>query len=152
MLTQEQIRNEIRECASRIVYLSALLEDGKKGTKKKEARVPPIELTFIEVGKIIRWDGGQLVLGEKKKQSWLILKTIYESKNHYASISKLEVKVWKFKSTEKKPFMDKHILFNAVRKLFKAIENNFPCKIKKSKDSQTTQLKGLRIIGYRGNR
>jgi hypothetical protein len=137
-LEEKQLQDERR------ILLSELRN--RPRNKKNSKQRPSIELTFIQEGRIIRWNGGELKLGEKKKQYWLILKTIYESKNHYASIAKLERKVWNFEPVEGNLFMDKFTIFMATKRVIDFFkENSFLYNISPIKSTQNQEVKGYKL-------
>jgi hypothetical protein len=147
-----EIDSEMSQIALRFVELAKRREKAfelKAATEQKppeKKKTPAIKLTFEKKGRIIQWHGGQLFLGEKKKQSWLILKTIYESEKHYATLLDLEEKVWHFRESAGRHALNKSTIFVAIKRVFKAVKDKLPYKIKKIKNSQTFEIKGYKLI------
>ncbi|MDR1271321.1 MAG: hypothetical protein LBK82_17580 [Planctomycetaceae bacterium] len=139
---------ELNEIIANIIALPGNNEVKVKVKESKKRKSPSVKLEFIEENKIVRWNGGELWLGEKRKQTWLILKTIYRSKRKYVSLSKLESRVWGATDS----FLDKNMIRMAMKRTSEAIQKSFPYKIKKIKNSQTLEIKGYTLICSRSNR
>jgi hypothetical protein len=100
-------------------------------------------LEFIDIGRVIRWKCGDFRVGPKM---YLLIKTIWESKKHRATIEKIERSVWRI-NLKNKFFVDRHTIFTLVCRAQKELQkNNFPYEIKAGKNFSTKEIKGFQLI------
>jgi DNA-binding response OmpR family regulator len=104
-----------------------------------------IPLEFDDNAQTIRWYGGLIRLSKKP---YLLLKTLWTGKNHRATITRVERRVWNA-GTRKRPFIERHTLCTLINRVQKTLkENRLPYKIKtlKTKKIPTQEIKGYQLV------
>jgi DNA-binding response OmpR family regulator len=105
-----------------------------------------VQLNFHDATRTIYWHGHSVRL---TKKSYLLVKTLWAAKQHRATISKIEGRVWKARI--KKYFIERHAICTLISRTQKKLaEAAFPYKIKtlkiKIKKCSQPQIKGWKLI------
>ncbi|MDR2705023.1 MAG: hypothetical protein LBC02_04510 [Planctomycetaceae bacterium] len=88
-----------------------------------EAEFPAAPLKFDDSSQTIHWYSHSIRL---KGKSYLLIKTIWKSKHHRASISKIERRVWNA-GTQEQLFVERHAICTMINRLQQKFkEKNFP--------------------------
>jgi DNA-binding response OmpR family regulator len=113
-------------------------------------KFPVTLLKFDDSTQSVHWYGCQSI--RLKGKSYRLIKTIWKSKYHRASISKIEHCVWSA-GTPEHLFVERHAICTMINRLQqKLTENNFPYKIKtlrvktKTKNGSKQLIKGWQLI------
>ncbi|MDR2757676.1 MAG: hypothetical protein LBC20_18450 [Planctomycetaceae bacterium] len=100
-------------------------------------------LDFSDAERIIRWNNGMIQVGPKM---YRLIKTLWNSNKHRASLEKIEQKVWNV-GTKKNLFVDRHTIFTLVCRAQKELKkHHFPYKILTGKNFSNQEIKGFRLI------
>jgi hypothetical protein len=106
----------------------------------KERHSEPLK--FDNNQRTIKWNYGKVRLGPKM---YRLLKVIWDSKGHRATISKIEQEVWQV-SDDDNYFIDRHTIFTLISRAQKELEKSkFPYKIKTGKNFSTQEIKGFQL-------
>jgi DNA-binding response OmpR family regulator len=107
-------------------------------------------LKFDDSTQRIHWYSSHSI--RLKGKSYLLIKTIWKSKHHRATISKIERRVWNA-GTPERLFVERHAICTLINRLQQKLKgNNFPYKIKTLKVKTKTQngtkqlIKGWKLI------
>ncbi|MDR3109873.1 MAG: hypothetical protein LBU65_09345 [Planctomycetaceae bacterium] len=104
---------------------------------------PEISLNFDDQKRTIDWNGGSICLTPKQ---YILVRLLWNSENHRASIAKIERQVW-LAGTKKKTFVDIHTIEMCISRTKTALKSaNFPYKIKTIKIFPTREIKGYQLV------
>jgi DNA-binding response OmpR family regulator len=109
--------------------------------------IPVVLLNFNDAAQTIIWNNSHLLRLARK--SYLLVKTLWNSKRRRATIMKLENCVWKGKT--RKPFIERHAICSMINRTQKKLEAAaFPYKIRtlktKIKNHAKPQIKGWQLV------
>jgi DNA-binding response OmpR family regulator len=100
-------------------------------------------LEFSDAERMIRWNHGMIRVGPKM---YRLIKTLWNSNKHRASLEKIEQNVWNA-GTQKKPFIDRHTIFTLVCRAQKELKkHHFPYVITTGKKNSDQEIKGFRLV------
>ncbi|GHT22419.1 hypothetical protein FACS189419_04940 [Planctomycetales bacterium] len=112
-------------------------------TQRKETP-PEVPLRFDDTLRTIQWRGGEVKLGRKK---YLIVKTVWKSKKHRASINEIEEVVWGVGNEKFDMFVERKLMSATVAQLQKTLsKSNFPYQLRTIKDGYKHQIKGFLLF------
>ncbi|MDR2642639.1 MAG: hypothetical protein LBC74_07585 [Planctomycetaceae bacterium] len=102
-------------------------------------------LLFFETDcRTIRWFENSIRFSKKQ---YLLIKTLWTSEQHEASLDHLEEQIWHHAGTEKQPFIERHAIFTLIRRAQNQLEKcAFPYKIIPVKNFSTRENKGYKLI------
>ncbi|MDR0335974.1 MAG: hypothetical protein LBI18_02685 [Planctomycetaceae bacterium] len=100
-------------------------------------------LDFNDTKRIICWHNGMIRVGPKM---YRLIKTLWNSKKHRASLEKIEQNVWNL-GRPKKLFIDRHTIFTLICRAQKELKkHHFPYEIITGKNFSTQEIKGFRLV------
>ncbi|MCL2744645.1 MAG: helix-turn-helix domain-containing protein [Planctomycetaceae bacterium] len=133
-----EIQKEIRTHSEQVIQLC-----DEAATLLNCSETEP-ELVFDDEKRTIKWEGSYVKLSKKQ---FVFIKTLWNGKNHTATLDEIEETVWYQTVPAKKMFLVKNTIFALVNRLRNSvIVAEFPYHIESVRIDSDVELSGYRLV------